>query len=128
MRVLVCGGRNYADRDQVYAALDAVWHEAPHDTMMVIQGGAKGADALARDWCVTRMVEYANVPADWQAFGLQAGPLRNQKMISKYRPSLVLAFPGGKGTADMCRRAIEAGIPIKYPAAPPVHANQGAGR
>jgi hypothetical protein len=113
MRVIVCGGRKYDDRETVYRALDLIWQQAPMDTMMVIQGGATGADALARDWCVMRAVEYVNVPANWDSFGLKAGPLRNQKMVSKYKPALVLAFPGGKGTADMVRRAEEAGVAVQ---------------
>lgn len=112
MRVLVCGGRDYSDRLNVFAALDRIWQKAPMDSMVVIQGGAKGADEIARAWCLERQVEYINVPANWKVFGLKAGPLRNQKMVSKYRPELVLAFPGGKGTADMTKRAEEAGIPI----------------
>lgn len=120
MRVIVCGGRGYADRAAVFKALDEIWHASPYDSMMVIQGGAKGADALAREWCLERSVEYANVPADWNQ-GLKAGPLRNQKMVSKYKPHLVLAFPGGKGTADMVSRAKVACVEVRHPVgnAPP---------
>jgi len=115
MRVIVCGGRNYSNRQAVYDALEALYHKVPLDTLMVIQGGAKGADALAREWCQQRYVEYVNVPADWNNLGRSAGPLRNQKMVSKYRPDLVLAFPGGRGTADMVARAKEAGVPVEFP-------------
>ena len=31
-------------------------------------------------------------------------------MLDEGKPDLVVAFPGGKGTADMTRRAREAGI------------------
>ena len=113
MRVLVCGGRDYADKGYVYQALDRVWREAPMDTMIVIQGGAKGADALAREWCMERSVEYINVPANWDAHGRAAGPLRNEKMLRKYVPELVLAFPGGRGTEDMIKRAEKAGVPLQ---------------
>ena len=113
MRVLVCGGRDYEDIDAVFGALDELKREAPVDTMIVIQGGATGADALARQWCNVARVEYINVPADWKKHGKAAGPLRNQKMIDKHEPDLVLAFPGGKGTADMVFRAENACIPIR---------------
>jgi len=34
-------------------------------------------------------------------------------MLRRYRAELVLAFPGGSGTADMVRRAEEAGVTVK---------------
>jgi hypothetical protein len=33
-------------------------------------------------------------------------------MIDQGRPDLVVAFPGGRGTADMVRRARAAGISV----------------
>jgi hypothetical protein len=45
MRVLVCGGRAYTDRDELYAELDGLHAEYVFTT--IIAGGAGGADALA---------------------------------------------------------------------------------
>ena len=42
--------------------------------------------------------------------GRKAGPIRNQQMLDEGRPSLVVAFPGGRGMADMVRRARNAGV------------------
>jgi hypothetical protein len=53
------------------------------------------------------------VPADWQKHGTAAGPIRNKQMIVSGKPDLVLAFPGGRGTADMSRRAEKHGIPLQ---------------
>lgn len=113
MRLLVCGGRNYANRDAVYAALDVMLRGTPVDCLTVIQGGATGADQLAREWCGDRRVPYDNFPADWEKHGKAAGPIRNQRMIDEGRPNLVLVFPGGRGTSDMQRRAQRAGIRIR---------------
>jgi hypothetical protein len=33
-------------------------------------------------------------------------------MINEGKPDLVIAFPGGKGTADMVARAAQAGIKV----------------
>jgi hypothetical protein len=38
--------------------------------------------------------------------------MRNQQMLDEGRPTLVVAFPGGRGTADMMRRARVAGIEV----------------
>ena len=112
MRVLVCGGRNYGDIQKLYEVLDAIRNRAPHDAMVVIQGGATGADYLARQWAMDRCVPYENYPADWKKYGRSAGPLRNDRMIAVGRPDLVVAFPGGRGTADMVRRAHAAEITV----------------
>lgn len=45
--------------------------------------------------------------------GKAAGPIRNQRMLDEGKPDLVVAFPGGRGTADMVRRAKAAGVPVR---------------
>ncbi len=112
MRVLVCGGRDYCDSSTVWGRLDELRRSVPLGTMMVIQGGATGADQIAREWCGAREVPYDNFAADWNAYGKAAGPMRNQRMLDQGRPDLVLAFPGGRGTADMMRRAKTAGVRV----------------
>jgi formate dehydrogenase assembly factor FdhD len=34
--------------------------------------------------------------------------------LSKGKPDLVVAFPGGRGTADMVRKAQTAGVPVHF--------------
>lgn len=109
MKVLVCGGREYADRDAAYAVLDRV--HAARGITMVIEGGCKGADRLAREWAQSRDVHYATVPALWNTRRNAAGPCRNEAMLC-LAPAGVIAFPGGSGTADMTRRAALAGITV----------------
>ncbi|MGB8633479.1 MAG: SLOG family protein [Xanthobacteraceae bacterium] len=48
MRVLVCGGRPYIDRAELYAGLDRLHAEYAFTT--IIPGGAGGVDALALEW------------------------------------------------------------------------------
>lgn len=113
MRVLVCGGRDYNDRDRAFAELDRL---LPLDgTTSIIVGGANGADRLAADWYFARIEQLSIIdhyPAQWKKHGRAAGPIRNQRMIDEGKPDLVIAFPGGKGTADMVRRAKAAGIQV----------------
>lgn len=113
MHVIVCGGRNFSDRDLVWSTLDELRITIPHDALIIVHGGARGADSLAREWCIERSVPFENVPADWRSHGKSAGPIRNQRMIDQFGPSLVVAFPGGSGTADMVRKAHRHGIKIQ---------------
>ena len=111
MRVLVTGGRDYADVAAVFDELDRIRNG--NLAFVVINGGASGADKLARDWCLKRCVEFMTVPADWKRWGRSAGPRRNQRMLEAIgKPDLVVAFPGGDGTQDMINRALRAGVRV----------------
>lgn len=118
MRVLVCGGRYYDDRDTVYRTLDAIHAKTP--ISCIIGGGAMGADLLGAVWSVSRHIaHFKRFDAEWALHGKKAGPIRNQKMLDEGKPDLVVAFPGGRGTADMVRRARAAGTKIKLIKPPP---------
>ena len=101
-------------------------------TFQIIHGGAKGADALAGAWASDRPAfpEPLAFPADWdnvsvpgavvrtskktgKPYNILAGHFRNQRMIDEGKPDLVIAFPGGTGTADMVDRARKAGIEVR---------------
>lgn len=109
-RVLVCGGRNYNDHARVAAVLDKLHAEV--GISLIIQGGARGADELAFGWARANGVEEIQFDADWENQGSFAGPARNKRMLDEGRPDLVIAFPGGKGTADMVRKARKAGVDV----------------
>jgi hypothetical protein len=89
-----------------------------YDHVTVIEGGARGADALAASWVRNPgwegTVEHEQYPAEWSLHGKAAGPIRNQEMLDVGKPDVVYAFPGGRGTADMVRRANKAGIEVQY--------------
>ncbi len=114
MRVLVCGGRDYDNYQRVFQTLtDLAVKTTPMSSFEIIQGGAKGADFLARCWAATNGFNWYEYPADWKTHGPAAGPMRNKQMLEEGKPDLVIAFPGGKGTAHMVKIAQEAGIPVK---------------
>ena len=77
---------------------------------LIAHGDAPGADTMAGNWANWHLIKVTRFPAEWRKYGKSAGPVRNQKMIDEGKPDLVVAFPGGNGTADMCRRAGDAGI------------------
>ena len=107
MRVLVCGGRDYADREFVRRTLDEIHASFP--ITVLVHGGAHGADMLAEHWAIDRGVTVEPHRADWSRHGKAAGPIRNANMLAS-GIGLVVAFPGGRGTADMVRKAIAVGV------------------
>lgn len=111
MRVLVCGGRDYKDIDNVYRVLNEI--DGKTRITAVIQGGATGADELARQWAKTVGITPKTYKADWTKYGKAAGPIRNSQMAKESQADLCIAFPGGSGTADMVAKAKRADIPVR---------------
>lgn len=112
-RLLVCGGRDFEDEAAAFRALDAADMLRPVE--LVIHGGAPGADTLAGRWAAIRGRECKVYRADWEGRGKAAGPERNARMLSEGKPNGILALPGGRGTADMVRKAKACGLPVWQP-------------
>lgn len=117
MRVLVCGGRGYQDRDRVFEVLDRV--AAKHGPLTVIHGACqdrdgnmRGADRWAHEWAVDRGHDVIPRPADWDRYGKAAGMIRNRQMRDEEHPEAVVAFPGKTGTKGMKDLAWEKMIPV----------------
>jgi len=111
MKVLVCGGRDFQSPAQVWRAMDAL--HSLYGFTAIMQGGAKGVDAMARDWAATKPeIQRYVCKADWEKHGKAAGPIRNARML-EWKPDLVVAFPGGRGTENMVEQATRAGVPVR---------------
>ncbi len=111
-RVLVCGGRDYSDYSALCAALDHLL-SARLPNVVIIHGAAPGADSLAGQYAVDRGLACEAFPADWQTHGRAAGPIRNARMLAEGKPDAVVAFPGGRGTANMIAQAEAARVVVQ---------------
>lgn len=98
--VIVTGGRDYDDEIMLCDTLDFL------QPTLVVQGGANGADNMARQWAEDNNVECVTIEADWANHGKSAGPKRNLRMLKAYPNAVVLAFPGGKGTQNCIDTAV----------------------
>ena len=112
--VLVTGGRDYANRRSVFDTLDVLKPD------VLIEGGAAGADALARAWATERGVQPATFSANWNKLGKPAGPIRNAMMVTVLKAlekagweCKVVAFSGGRGTANCTMTAEESGFVVE---------------
>lgn len=121
MKVLVCGGRNYSNKDRIIEVLDAL--NRAESITSIVHGGCKtwdkitrthvGADYLAGEWAVDMLLPVHEHLAKWKIYGRRAGPIRNRIML-RLHPDIeyVVAFPGGRGTNDMVQAALENDIPV----------------
>lgn len=115
MRLLVCGGRKYADREKLYRVLDDLRKDGEFDLGCGYDPNDpkfQGVDQMAYEWAKDRGVTGRCYPAHWAVYGNSAGPRRNQRMIEQFAPNEVWAWPGGRGTADMIERAHKARVPV----------------
>jgi hypothetical protein len=110
VKIIVCGGRDYADQEHVWRVLGDL--DDTEGVTSLAHGGATGTDSEAGLWAKLNRKPAQVFKARWKEEGKKAGPLRNQRMLDQFQPDAVVAFPGGRGTEDMVRRAIENGIRI----------------
>lgn len=90
MRVLVCGGRDYADAANVATVLARI--DAYYRIVVLIHGGAPGADRLAALWAMIHDIPVAEFLADWRAHGRAAGECAGGGMTHEGWPDLVVAL------------------------------------
>jgi hypothetical protein len=107
-RILVCGGRDYNNKKFVFEVLKRACFD--FKKVCIIQGGAKGADTLAKEFAIEEGIPCFQCDAQWNNYQNSAGPIRNQWMVDYIDINMCLAFPGGNGTHDMVQRARNKGI------------------
>lgn len=111
-RIVVCGGRDLKDYRLV---AETLWWLTLYISEPVICTGAcpTGADALAERWAHAMRYPVRRYHADWEKHGKAAGPIRNEEMAADNAGGRLVAFPGGRGTADMVQRAEKHGMKIR---------------
>jgi len=104
---LFCGSRDWTDRTKIRRDLRAL----PAGSI-VVEGGARGADRIAREEAHELGIHVATVRALWDYYGRPAGYRRNEAMLL-LQPDIVYAYPlDGPGTAQMIRLAEDESIPV----------------
>jgi hypothetical protein len=108
VKVLVTGSRDWLDRGAIEEGFDIT------SPSLVIHGDARGADSIAHAVAMTRGIDVARFPANWEGRGKAAGPYRNRLMFDLLQPDIVLAFPlpHSRGTIDMIEYAESKGCTI----------------
>ena len=107
LTILITGSRDWNDEKTIIEAIIEL-HEKYSEKKVLVHGGCKGADTIGATtasslgWTVI-----AELP-DW-SLGKKAGPLRNQKMIDKYKPKIALIFNknNSRGTMDCKNRLLK---------------------
>lgn len=81
-RILMFGSRSYAESSVIFDRVEAL---VPQDVLLIV-GGAPGADSFAENAARRLGVQVAVLPALWDAHGKSAGHRRNAFMVGLLRP------------------------------------------
>ena len=101
---LFCGSRGWVERRQIQ--LDIEWLP---ESAVVLEGGARGADRIAREEALSRGLHVATVEALWDRYGKSAGYRRNAAMVRM--ATIVYAYTlGTPGTNHTIALAQQAGL------------------
>lgn len=110
LKVLICGGREWTNELLIAGRLLKLSEKFE---VIVVHGNSRGADRIADARAHALGLERRSYPADWDKHGRAAGMIRNQEMLNKENPDLVIGFHDNikesKGTENMLRHAYEAG-------------------
>lgn len=134
MKVIICGGRDFGTPRNSYASKEEESHDLEirvipqrelflhsltelqkkYPNLEIISGMAAGADTLAVEFAKQKGLKLHEFPADWNRYHKGAGSVRNQLMIDKGKPNLIVAFPtkSSKGTLDMISRGLIENIEV----------------
>lgn len=113
-RVLICGDRNWTDTVAINRELlSLIARQSTGEELVIISGGAAGADQIAAYLARSNNIHVAEVKALWETRHRSAGAQRNAIMLA-LEPDEVIAFHSdirqSRGTKDMINRSRRAGI------------------
>lgn len=112
-KVIVAGSRSFQDYRLLKATLDHLLSRKEGESVVIISGGARGADSLGERYARERGYRVKRFPAQWERYGRSAGYRRNEVMAA-YADALV-AFWDGKspGTRHMIEVACQQGLAVR---------------
>ena len=115
---MIIGTRTFDDYETMKDTVDKMLINKKNKDIVVVSGGANGADSLAEQYAREKGYQLVVFPANWDEEGKRAGYNRNKRMheyLSKKEDKGVIAFWDGasKGTAHSFSLSKKYHNPIK---------------
>lgn len=112
MRVIVCGSRDWQDRETIAARLAAIPNP---DSVTIVHGKAKGADRIADQEAKKIGMAVESHYPHYDKFPGNTAPLERNEHMASLGADLCIAFWDGssRGTQHMINRARKHGIPVE---------------
>lgn len=110
-RVIIAGSRNFNDFELLEKKM--LFFLQNKKNVVVLCGGARGADELGRQFAEKHGFMIEMFPADWKKFGKRAGVVRNREMAQSASGCVVFWNGSSRGSANMIEEAKRAGVPLR---------------
>jgi YspA, cpYpsA-related SLOG family len=111
-KLVVAGGRDFNDYKLLKTKLNALLKNKNKVEIVIVSGGAKGADTLGERYALENKLSLKRFIPDW-SIGKQAGYLRNAEM-AKYGDACICFHDGeSKGTGHMINLAEKHGLQLR---------------
>jgi len=116
MKLIIAGTRTFNFEHTEIAQFLGYFSIHPYSLTQVVSGGARGVDKSGEEFAnvyISDKPEHLKVfPAEWDKYGIRAGPIRNNKM-AVYADALLLIWDGSSsGSQHMKNAMIEQKKPI----------------
>ncbi len=113
MNLMVCGGRDFNNKELLFKTLDELIKENNWTDIVILEGEAKGADTLVKDYVAKRNLLFKPYPADWKSWGKAAGPIRNKAMVTDCDYCVAFWDGQSRGTKSSIEFCKQIGKPCK---------------
>lgn len=120
LKEFIDGTRTYEPTDEIFIAISGsrtitnpfvvneILSTCIPENAVLILGGARGVDTLARNWAIANGIDYIEFSADWEGLGKSAGYTRNKLMHVCSHSTLAIWDGESRGTKHMIDMASEA--------------------
>ena len=99
MKVIIAGGRDFNRYDLLKTKCDRILSKTKD--VIIVTGGAKGADKLGKLYAIENKLEYQTFIPDWDMYGKSAGIIRNE-LMGDFADVLIAFWDGeSRGTKHM---------------------------
>lgn len=114
MKLIIAGGRDFKDYELLNRKVSELLRNPFNPPLEIVSGGqvstnAKGeswgADYLGERYAMEHNIPVKSFPADWDKYGISAGPFRNGQM-AEYSTDCIVFWDGkSKGSRNMINHA-----------------------
>lgn len=101
IRIIVAGSRTFNDYELLKKKLDFYLQNKNVNDIEILEGEAKGADKLGKQYAIEKGIKYTGYPADWNKYGKGAGFKRNREMAQNATHAVIFWDGESKGTKNM---------------------------
>ena len=115
--ILIAGSRDFENRN-IFAGvlLQFMVENDPLEEYVIVEGGARGVDTMAREFAEENGLQVKEFRSDWKKYGRAAGPKRNDEMTAftaEHNGQALYFWDGqSKGTKQCIMSARKRGIPV----------------